>query len=229
MNQRLFPPISHHPPRLADLLIRADAIYSMAQNRAVYQAIAICDEWIVAVSQDPHGLDGLISAGTHVLDAPDLTILPAFEDTHNHLILAAQNMSLVPVDRAHTLAEFIDLIRQRAAQTPPGSWIQTSAAWHEVNLAEGRLPTAPELDEATRDHPVLVRRGGHVVVANSPALTLGGITRETPDLQGGTIIRFPNGTPTGVLIEAQAYAPVTTLVPPATFEQMVAGLKQACQ
>src|SRR6266568_1699040 len=104
MHQHLSPPASPHAPRLADLLIRAAAIYSMAQNRAVYQAIAIRDEWI--------------GADTHVLDAPDLTILPAFEDTHNHLILAAQNMGLVPVDRADTLAEFIDLIRQRAAQTP---------------------------------------------------------------------------------------------------------------
>jgi predicted amidohydrolase YtcJ len=144
MNKYQFPPASPHAPRLADLLIRAAAIYSMSQDRAVYQAIAIRDEWIVAISPDPHGLDGLIGADTHVLDAPDLTILPAFEDTHNHLILAAQNMGLVPVDRAHTLAEFIDLIRQRAAQTPPGTWIQTSAAWHEINLAEGRLPTAPE-------------------------------------------------------------------------------------
>src|SRR6266566_7011542 len=137
MNQHLFPPAPPPAPRLADLLIRAGAIYSMTQNRAVYQAIAIRDEWIVAVSQDPHGLDGLIGADTHILDAPDLTILPAFEDTHNHLILAAQNTGLVPVERAHTLAEFIDLVRQRALQTPPGAWIQTSAAWHEVNLAEG--------------------------------------------------------------------------------------------
>src|SRR2546421_7705265 len=223
MNQHLFPAASPPAPRLADLLIRAGAIYSMAQHRAVYQAIAIRDEWIVAVSQDPHGLDGLIDADTRVLDAPDLTILPAFEDTHNHLILAAQNMSLVPVDRAHTLAEFIDLIRQRAAQTPPGTWIQTSAAWHEVSL-----PTAPELDEATPEHPVVVRRGGHVAVANSLALTLGGITRDTPDPQGGTIVRFPDGTPTGVLIEAPAYAPITALVPASTFEQMVEGLKRVC-
>src|SRR5437764_492248 len=201
MNQPLSPPASPHAPCLADLLIRAGAIYSMAQDRAVSQAIAIRDEWIVAVSQDPHGLDGLISADTHVLDAPDLTLLPAVEDTHDHLMLAAQNTSLVPVDRADTLAEFIDLIRQRAAQTPPGAWIQTSAAWHEVNLAEGRLPSAPELDEATPNHPVLVRRGGHVVVANSLALTLGGITRDTPDPPGGTILRFPDGTPTGVLNE----------------------------
>src|SRR5437660_861149 len=129
MNQNLFPLASDHPLRLADLLIRAAAIYSMAQDRALYQAIAIRDAWIVAVSLDPHGLDGLIGADTHVLDAPDLTILPAFEDTHNHLMLAAQNTGLVPVDRAHTLAGFIDLIRQRATQTPPGTWIQTSAAW----------------------------------------------------------------------------------------------------
>ena len=108
MNKYQFPPASPHAPRLADLLIRAAAIYSMAQDRSVYQAIAIRDEWIVAVSQDPHGLDGLITAGTLVVDAPDLTILPAFEDTHNHLMLAAQNMGLVPVDRAHTLAEFLD-------------------------------------------------------------------------------------------------------------------------
>ena len=225
----MFPRAANTPLRLADLLIRAGAIYSMAQDRKVYRAIAIRDEWIVAVSEDPHGLDSVISAGTHVVDAPQLTILPAFEDTHNHFILAAQNSCLVPVDRAHTLAECIDLIRQRAAQTPPGEWIRTSDAWHEVNLAEKRLPTAPELDEATREHPVVVRRGGHVAVANSLALKLGGITRDTPDPQGGTIVRFPDSTPTGVLIEAPAHAPITRLVPALTFEQMVEGLRQACQ
>src|SRR6266705_2115666 len=186
----MFPRAADTPLRLADLVIRAGAIYSMAEDRKVYRSIAIRDEWIVAVSEDSHGLDGLITAGTLVVDDPGLTVIPAFDDTHNHLILAAQNMGLVPVDRAHTLAEFIDLIRQRAVQTPPGAWIQTSAAWHEVNLAEGRLPTAPELDEATQDHPVVARRGGHVAIANSRTLTLGGITRETPDPQGGTIVRF---------------------------------------
>ena len=75
---------------------------------------------------------------------------------------------------------------------------------------------------------MVVRRGGHVAVANSLALTLGGITRDTPDPQGGTIVRFPDGTPTGVLIEAPAYAPITALVPASTFEQMVEGLKRVC-
>src|SRR5258708_4265927 len=215
-------------PRLADLVIRARAIYSMAADRTIFRAIAIREEWIVAVSEDPHGLDELITSGTYILDDPELTLLPAFDDTHNHLILAAQNSMLVPVDRARNLAELIELIRQRAAHTPAGAWITTSAAWHEVNVHEERLPTAPELDAATRDHPVLVRRGGHVAGANSLALHLGSITRETPDPQGGTIVRFPDGTPTGVLIEGPAHAPVSNLVPPATFEQLVAGLQQAC-
>jgi predicted amidohydrolase YtcJ len=229
MSQDLSQNFSSYTPRLADQVIRAGAIYSMAEDRKVYHAIAIRDEWIVAVSEDPHGLDGLITVGTHIIDDPGLTIIPAFDDTHNHLMFAAQNMGLVPVDQAHTLAEFIDLIRQRAARTPPGTWIQTSAAWHEVSLAEGRLPTAPELDEATREHPVVVRRGGHVAIANSLALKLGGITRDTPDPQGGTIVRFPDGTPNGVLIEAPAHAPVTDLVPAMTFDEMIEGLKLACQ
>ena len=143
-------------PVLANLVIRAGAIYSMAEDRKIFRAIAIRDEWIVAASEDPHGLDGLITPQTRVLDDPGLTLLPAFEDTHNHFILAAQNSLLVPVDRARNLAEFVDLIRQQAARTPAGEWIKTSDAWHEVNLQEGRLPTAPELDAVTSDHPVLV-------------------------------------------------------------------------
>jgi len=77
---------------------------------------------------------------------------------------------MVPVDQAHSIAEFLDLIRQRAAQTPAGQWIRTTNAWNEANLAERRLPTAAELDSATSQHPVLVRRGGHSGVANSLAL-----------------------------------------------------------
>ncbi len=216
-------------PILADLVIRAGAIYSMAEDRICFRALAIRDEWIVAASEEPHGLDGLISAETLVLDDPGLTLLPALEDTHNHFLLAAQNCLLVPVNLAHTLAEFVDLIRQQATKTPPGEWIRTSDAWHETNLQEGRLPTAPELDAATPDHPVLVRRGGHVVIANSLALQRAGITHDTPDPQGGTIVRFLDGTPNGVLIEGAAHEPITKLVPPPTVAQMVEGLKQACQ
>jgi predicted amidohydrolase YtcJ len=215
--------------RLADQVIRAGAIYSMAPNRNVYRAIALRDEWIVAVSEDPHGLDGLITSGTHVVDDPRLTLIPAFFDTHNHFIIAARNMGNVSADQAHSIAELVELIRQQAAQTPPGQWVQTVDAWHESNLTEGRLPTAPELDQATREHPVWVKRGGHIGVANSLALKLANITRDTPDPKGATIKRFPDGTPNGILLEAAAWQLVSQLIPPLPTEQLAENLKQACQ
>ena len=66
--------------RLADSVIRAGTIYTMTADRGVYRAIAIRDGWIVAISADPHGLDGLITDSTRVVDEPGLTLLPAFDD-----------------------------------------------------------------------------------------------------------------------------------------------------
>ena len=70
MSQAASPREASITPRLVDLIIRAGAIYSMAANRKVYRAIALRDEWIVAVSEDPHGLDNLIMAGTQVKRRP---------------------------------------------------------------------------------------------------------------------------------------------------------------
>lgn len=229
MSQSITPREVGTTVRLADQVIRAGSIYSMAANRKVYRAIALRDEWIVAVSENPHGLDGLITSGTHVVDESKLTLIPAFFDTHNHFIIAARNMGKVPADQAHSIAELVELIRQQAAHTPSGQWVQTVDAWHESNLAEGRLPTAPELDQATREHPVWVKRGGHIGVANSLALKLANITRDTPDPKGATIKRFPDGTPNGILLEAPAWMLVSNLIPQSSTEQLAENLKQACQ
>ena len=229
MGQALLPRSSaNDTPRLADLVLRAGAIYSMAEHRAVYRAIAIRDEWIVAVSQDPHGLDSLIMDGTQVLDDPHLTVLPAFYDTHNHLREAVSNLMLVPVEQAHTIAEFVELIRQRAASTPAGMWIQTSNAWHENNLAERRLPTLRDLDAATSDHPVLSRRGGHMAIANSRAFQIAGITSDTPNPPGGNIGHFPDGSLNGILEGSAQYA-VSRAIPPLPIDEQVASIEHACQ
>jgi predicted amidohydrolase YtcJ len=89
-----------------------------------------------------------------------IVVLPAFVDTHNHLMLAAQNILGVPVSPAADIPGLVRLIRERAALTPPGQWIRSAADWHELGLAERRLPTAAELEEATTDHPVLLQHGG---------------------------------------------------------------------
>jgi predicted amidohydrolase YtcJ len=208
------------------VLIRAGAIYSLAKDLAVYRAIALQGERVAAVSTDPHGLDALASAGTRVVDDPTLTVLPAFYDTHNHIGEASRNLTLVPLERATTLGELLELIRQSAAQAAPGEWIQTSNGWHENNLAERRLPTIHELDAAAPNNPIFARRGGHLVVANSRALALAGITAGTPNPPGGVIGHFADGTLNGTLEGGAVYA-AARVIPPFPLERQAAGVAQA--
>ena len=86
-----------------------------------------------------------------------------------------------------------------------------------------------ELDQATSEHPLWVKKGGHEGVANSLALRLAGITSETPDPPHGTIQHAADGTPTGVLLSTPAMSLVERHITPPPFEQQVQNLQQACQ
>jgi predicted amidohydrolase YtcJ len=214
-------------PRLADLIVKAGRVYSMNSGRAVHAALAVRDGWIVAVSDERDGLDALASHGTRVVDDPELTLLPAFFDIHEHLLDSARNLARVRLEDAHSIDELIGLIADRAKRTPQGVWIQTSNGWNESNLAEGRLPTAAELDRASTDHPILAPRGGHVSITNTRGLELMGITSATPDPPGGTIGHLPDGAPNGVL-EGGAAQMIKGLVPPPPLTESVDNLADAC-
>jgi len=203
--------------------------YSMTPDRRVYRAVAIRDGRIAAVAQARDGLDGLAGPRTVVVDDPDLYLYPAFNDTHNHQLLASRDLDCVSLEQAESIAEVVQALRQRAVVTPPGEWVISSRCWHETNLREARLPTARELDEATADHPVFVARGGHVGVANSRALQLAGITARSADFAAGTIVREPDGTPTGVLIEPGALDPVRRLLPQLAEAEQTALLERQCR
>ena len=201
----------------ADLLIREALVHTLAPGQGPQRALAVRADRIAAVSPDPYGLDHWVSARTTVHDLPGATILPAFDDTHTHLIFAGHGAHDVPVHQARTIPEFVDLIRQRAKSTPEGQWIRTTTNWQELNLAERRMPTAAELDQATDRHPVLVKRGGHNDVVNTYALRLAGITEDTPVPPGGVIGRDADGRLNGRLID-QAMGLVERLVPAADQE-----------
>ena len=187
----------HASPLNLDRLIRVGAIHSMTGE--VYRAVGLRGAEIAATSAEPDGLDDLVGTGTVTTDAGDLTLLPAFADSHEHLRQASRNTLLVPVDRAHSIAEFTAMVAAAARAVAPGEWIMTSMAWHESNLAENRLPVGAELDAAAPANPVLARRGGHLAVANAAALTAAGIGPDTPDPPGGKIGRRSDGRPDGVL------------------------------
>src|SRR5215467_10183804 len=120
-------------PLRLDYLIRAGAVHSMTGE--TYRSVGLRGPEIAAVSAAPDGLDDLAGGGTAVVDAGDLTVLPAFADSHEHLMEASRNTLLVPVDRAQSIAEFTGMITAAARDAAPGQWILTSISWHESNFA----------------------------------------------------------------------------------------------
>jgi predicted amidohydrolase YtcJ len=214
-------------PRLADLIIKAGRIYAIDERRSTFRSLAVREGRIVAASDEPDGLDALASSETAVLEDPELTVLPAFFDIHEHLLDSARNLGRVRLENARSMAELVAMIAERAQRIPEGEWVQTSNGWNESNLAEGRLPTADELDQATRTHPVLAPRGGHVSITNTLGLEKLGITSETPAPPGGTIGRLDDGTPNG-LLEGSAAQMIKALVPPPPPEESVQNLTDAC-
>jgi predicted amidohydrolase YtcJ len=190
-------------PLRLDYLIRAGAIHSMTGE--IYRSVGLRGPEIAAVSADLDGLDDLAGAATHVVDAGELTVLPAFADSHEHLMEASHNTLLVPVDKARSIPEFTGMVTAAAQEAAPGEWILTSIGWHESNLAENRVPTLAELDAAAPDVPVLARRGGHFAVVNSAALRAAGIDAGTPDPPGGKIGRLADGSRDGTLEGGAVY------------------------
>jgi len=208
-------------PLRLDYLIRAGTIHSMTGK--TYRSVGLRGAEIAAASAEPDGLDDLTGHSTAVVDASDLTLLPAFADSHEHLIEASRNTLLVPVDTARSVAEFTGLVADAARDATPGKWILTSIAWHESNLAENRVPTLAELDAAAPDHPVLARRGGHFAMVNSAALRAVGVSADTPDPPGGKIGRLADSSRDGTL-EGGAVYQVAAFAPGPSRAELAAAL-----
>ena len=151
-----------------------------------------------------------------------MTLTPGFHDAHIHLLAYASSLMQLdcrpgPVD---SISGITTALKQRAATTPQGNCIR-AFGYDEFYLKEGRHPNRRDLDAATTTHPVrLDHRTGHASVLNSPALTLLGITRDTPDPIDGIIGRDQaTNEPTGLLFEMSRHLrPLTShrrLPPPA--------------
>jgi predicted amidohydrolase YtcJ len=205
-------------------LIKAGAVHSMTGE--TYRSVGVRGDEIVAVSAERDGLDDLAGRDTVVVDTGDLTLLPAFADSHEHLMEASRNTLLVPVGKARSVAEFTELVGGAARESAPGAWISTAMDWHESNLAENRLPTIAELDAVALDHPVLARRGGHFAVANSAALVAAGIGADTPDPPGGKFGRGSDGSLAGTL-EGGAVYQVAAFAPALDRAKLAAALGTA--
>ncbi|KAI4644681.1 uncharacterized protein J4E78_009500 [Alternaria triticimaculans] len=213
-----------HPQ--ADTLIRAGTIETLQPGMPQQRSIALLSGRIIALSEDPAGLDDFIGSKTQIIDVPDSTVLPAFTDTHTHLILAGLTNFDVPVHDVKNLDELFARLKKRASETKEGEWICTATDWLEYNIKEQRLPTLKELDAVSTKHPIMVMRGGHNVVVNSVITDLLNTTSSTPSPPGGLIGKEADGSLSG-LFQDSATIPILKLKPSTTLSERISGLEAA--
>ena len=191
-----------------DLVLTGGRVLTMDARNSVAEAVAIRDGRIVAVGADDDVLR-LAGGGTEVIDLDGRPTLPGLTDCHVHLASdAGRGVSSAECrdfydPTIRTIPDLVDRLREQAQNTPPGQWVVgRGSPLQDFRLSEGRLPTKQELDAAAPNNPCWISFGAHVIVTNSLAITERGITGDTPNPQGGTVVKDLNtGEPTGVFRE----------------------------
>jgi predicted amidohydrolase YtcJ len=189
------------PKPAADLVVVSAKIWTGDPARPEAEALAVRGGRIVAVGSNAD-VEPLRGPKTRVLEGRSRRVVPGFIDAHTHMTMGGLNLLAVDLRRTKDPADFSRQLAAFARTRPAGQWI-SDGAWDHEQWVPPRLPTKELLDPATGDRPVcLQRQDGHMMVCNSRALKLAGITRNTPDPPGGVVVRDAEGEPTGVLKDA---------------------------
>lgn len=189
------------------------------------EAVACQGGRIVAIGKTAE-LRRLAGRQTRVIDLAGRRVLPGFNDAHVHFADGGQGLASVQLRDAPSAAEFRDRIARFAASMTPGRWM-LNGNWDHENWSPARLPTRQLIDAVTSRNPVFLNRlDGHMALANSLALRLAGITRETADPPGGMIVRDERGEPTGILKDA-AMSLVYRAIPDPSPQELSEALRAA--
>jgi len=199
-------------------------VWTGDDRRRWADALLTAGERIVAVGSSAEVMKRA-GGRPRVIDAGGRLVVPGFIDAHIHFLAGGQGLSSVQLRDAATPEEFVRRIADYARSCPRGTWIRNGDWDHE--RWGGELPRRDWIDAVTPDHPVWVNRhDGHMSLANSAALRAAGVTRDTPEVDGGTIVRDATGEPTGVLKD-NAEQLVARVAPPPTDAEADASLDAA--
>lgn len=183
----------------ADLILHNGKIVTVDPKFSVAQAVAVKGGRITAVGTNAAVLKERGSA-TRVVDLGGRTVLPGLIDSHVHALGAGLSEFRQPLPKLDSYAAVQRYILEQAKTTPKGQWIVVPRTF-PTRLKETKMPTREVLDVA-KEHPVMFD-ASYVVVANSLALKVSGIDRNTPDPPGGEIVKDASGEPNGILKNAQ--------------------------
>jgi predicted amidohydrolase YtcJ len=210
----------------ADLVLTGGVVWTGAAGAETAEAVAVRGERVVETGRASE-IAALVGPSTRVIDLAGRLVVPGLIDDHTHFMPGGFQLGSVDLRDAASPAEFARRIGAYAAGLDPGRWI-TGGDWDHELWPGGPLPRREWIDSLTPEHPVSVNRlDGHMALANGRALELAGITQETPDPPGGTIVRDARtGEPTGVLKD-EAMSLVGRLIPDATEAERDAAFERA--
>ena len=188
-------------PIHADLALLGGRVLTMDIANPHASAVAVTNGRIIAVGSDA-SIERYLGPKTRIVRLQGRGVTPGLVDAHAHLYGLGASLESLDVRGVASTAEVAALVSRAAAKVPTSEWI-AGRGWDQNLWTPPAFPSHDVLDAAAPNHPVSLRRvDGHAVWANQRALSIAGITRETPQPKGGRIVKDENGDPTGVLIDA---------------------------
>ena len=214
----------------ADLILKNANVITVDPEKPGAELVAIKGDKILLVGSNER-LEEVRGARTKIIDCQEKTVVPGFNDAHCHIFSFIRK--LLSVDLSPSSVSSIDDIKatigRKAQNTPKGQWI-AGTDYNEFYLTEKRHPTRRDIDEVAPGHPVVLsHRSLHACVLNSLALSLAGITRETPEPPGALIDRdLTDGEPNGLLFSSEMVGHIREKVMPSlSEEELTRGATQA--
>ena len=204
----------------ADLLLQNGNVYTVNEKNPHAEAIAVKDGRIAFVGSNT---DAKKFHAKQIVDLGGKTVVPGFTDSHCHIFGIGERELTLNLEGTNSLSEFLAKLSERATKTEPGKWI-TGRGWIETFWQPAQFPTRQDLDSVARSNPVLLTRAdGHASVANSAALAVAKIDKNTANPFGGEILKDKaTGEPTGMLLDAAQELIRKNIPPPSA-----AGREQA--
>ena len=211
------------------ILFHNGIIHTLDATQPRAEALLVGDDGRIRLVGRLSEVEAGARSGTRWVNLQGQTLIPGFNDAHVHiwkmgLLLTRQVVASKSV--APDIETIIERFADKAETLPKGTWI-LGRGYNEADLPERRHPSRHDLDGASLDHPIaLTRTCGHMIVANTLALQLAGITHDTPNPPGGVIVRDLNGDATGLLQET-AMGLLTKVIPDSTDAEMSEAIKAA--
>ena len=215
----------------ADLVIHNGTIYTLDEKQPTVDMVAVSDGRITYTGQADR-LDRWIGPQTNVLNLQGKTMTPGFIESHGHILYLGYAKMILDLSMVNNYEQLVDKVAQAVARAQPGEWI-VGRGWHQSKwnppprpLVKG-FQTHSALSKVSPDNPVfLYHASGHAGFANARAMNIAGVNPSSVFVEGGEIIKTPEGEPTGIFTE-KAQTLITRHIPQTTSQKNRRALQAA--